>query len=166
MRCQQTRLDRAILLPQERILLKKDKKHMEQSLLPTDTNTMYLITTLILLTSNLAAAHNDPHETATSRYKAHASNTTSSLSTPLSSAKLATPGSATITCTLSSSKKLPFMRDGGVGGHGANEERDCVSCEEEGRVVCRGDVAIGVCEGGCVERQFVGRGRGNGCEDH
>lgn len=45
------------------------------------------------------------------------------------------------------------------------EKRDCKACEENGRVLCRGDVAIGVCRGGCEELQFLGRGQGNGCED-
>lgn len=45
------------------------------------------------------------------------------------------------------------------------EERQCQSCEKEGEIACRGDVAVGVCKGGCVELQFLGRGKGNGCED-
>ena len=50
-------------------------------------------------------------------------------------------------------------------GHDGAEERECTSCDEEGKAACRGDVAIGVCKGGCVEYQFLGRGQGNGCED-
>lgn len=45
------------------------------------------------------------------------------------------------------------------------EKRDCKPCEGNGRVLCRGDVAIGVCRAGCEELQFLGRGQGNGCGD-
>ena len=50
-------------------------------------------------------------------------------------------------------------------GHDRAETRECTPCDEEGKAACRGDVAIGVCKGGCVEYQFLGRGQGNGRED-
>jgi hypothetical protein len=47
----------------------------------------------------------------------------------------------------------------------SNVKRSCTPCDEENKVACRGDVAIGICKGGCVEMRFLGRGQGNGCED-
>lgn len=49
--------------------------------------------------------------------------------------------------------------------HDGAEKRECTPCDQKGKAACRGDVAIGVCKGGCVEYQFLGRGQGNGCED-
>lgn len=63
-------------------------------------------------------------------------------------------------------RALPTMRARRQGRDVGQElVGDCTLCEEEGRVFCRGDVAVGVCEGGCVEVRFLGRGKGNGCED-
>ncbi len=45
------------------------------------------------------------------------------------------------------------------------EERRCQPCKEEGEIACRGEVAIGVCKSVCVRFQFLGRGKGNGCEN-
>ncbi|KZM22281.1 uncharacterized protein EKO05_0000179 [Ascochyta rabiei] len=56
-----------------------------------------------------------------------------------------------------------LRRHGGNGGD--VRQRECRVCGTEGKVLCRGDVAVGVCEEGCLVMKMLGRGRGNGCED-